>query len=154
MATNSAVVELDFNNEAELWVTEVILYICCILLWILLSKTSFWLCFAPNAPRFKQYDAKSIKTIRTKANLARSRRLSTTVTATGTPSDTSTQHQHQLQVPSASSSRTRSSSRQENIESPLSPEEYQLQICQINRSLRICFITSLFFAAFCATAIS
>eukprot|EP01083_Nonionella_stella_P016106 45033_1 len=148
-----AVIEIDFNNEGELWLTEIVLYIAMLIIWFLLIRMSWFFCFSPDAPRFRQYDSKALKPIKAKAErAARIRRESETTKST------TTTEPNNARVPSASQTRPRPESIQikpPNNGSPyeLSNEEFKLQMCKIHRSLRVCFIVSLTCTAIYVTSV-
>eukprot|EP01084_Bolivina_argentea_P107938 192935_1 len=140
--------ELNFKNEGEMWLTEIVLWISFILIFYLLIKILYYFCIRSDAPRFKQYDQRSLKKIKTLAEESRQRRISQMSQTSGNdPSSiTNTKSVPPLpnsngRVPSTTVSLNKGQKTKQNMAA--TPEEFQLQICKIHRSLRIVFCTSL-----------
>eukprot|EP01083_Nonionella_stella_P257933 882326_1 len=137
MSVEAAVIQLDFKNAGEMWLTEVILYICFILIWYLLIKILWHFCIKPSAPRFKQYNTRKLKPIQNAAEQSRRKRHSESPNTTSDISNTNrTRHESITLKKDSQKIQTQATDKQ-------TPEEFQLQICKIHRTLRLCFATSL-----------
>jgi len=142
---------LDFRNEGELWLSECVYYVTFILIWYLLIRILYFFCFHQYAPRFKQFDDRSLKPLKRRAEESRVRRQSEyeqqSQSNTNTTASKTAQHPQAFGRARGESTALSSGSQLETM------EEFQLQICKIHKNLRICFLSSIIFTAVSITSI-
>eukprot|EP01084_Bolivina_argentea_P061829 113031_1 len=91
------VMDLGIRNHTqtaeERWITLIILCICTVIIWYLLSKILWWFFICDNAPRLKQYTTRALKPIKARAEESRRRQKSENA---GVERQTPEEHQFQI----------------------------------------------------------